>query len=101
METMIFGVPMASVLAMVGLSFLGYAAHVMLKVVDLRESDPTMTLWRYLSTYPYLTILKLAAVTGIAVGLAETDITKVVAAGAVTIGYTADSALDKLRNLGA
>ncbi len=87
-----FGVPIASVLTILGLCTFGYAGHVLWKVADLRDSDPTMTLKKYFSINPYRTIGKLVVVLGAVVGLAEPTLTPLSAVGAIGIGYGADSA---------
>ena len=91
-----FGVPMSSVLITLGASVIGFAAHVLMKVADLRESDPSITLHKYFGRVPYRTTAKLLTVLISVVALAEPNITPLVVVGAAGIGYTADSAANRL-----
>lgn len=87
-----FGVPIVSILILLGLCSFGYAGHVLWKVAELRDNDPTITLSKYFSINPYRTIGKLVLVLGAVVGLAEPVLTPLSAVGAIGIGYGADSA---------
>jgi len=91
-----FGIPVSSVLILLGSSVVGFVAHVLMKVADLRESDPAITLTSYFSINPYRSAAKLLTVLISVVALAEPQITPLVVVGAAGIGYTADSAANHL-----
>ena len=91
-----FGVPLTSVLITLAASVVGFAAHVLMKVADLRETDKSVTLTSYFSRVPYRTTAKLLTVLISVVALAEPNITPLVVVGAAGIGYTADSAANRL-----
>ena len=91
-----FGVPINSVLIILGASVVGFAAHVLMKVADLRENDPSITLKKYFSRNPYRSAAKLLTVLISVIALAEPQITPLALVGAAGIGYTADSAGNRL-----
>ena len=91
-----FGIPISSVLIILGASVVGFAAHVLMKVADLRENDPSITLKKYFSRNPYRSSAKLLTVLISVIALAEPQITPLVVVGAAGIGYTADSAANHL-----
>ncbi len=91
-----FGVPVALILILLGSSVVGFVAHVLMKVADLRETDPSMTLTSYFSINPYRSVAKLLTVLISVVALAEPQITPLALFGAAGIGYTADSAGNRL-----
>ena len=97
-----FGVPIESILIILGASVFGFAAHVLMKVAELRDADPTMTLHKYFSINPYRSAAKLMTVIIAVVAVAEPQITPLVIAGGAGIGYAADSAGNRiLKNLGS
>ena len=87
---------MSSVLIILGASVVGFAAHVLMKVGDLRENDPSITLHKYFNRNPYRSAAKLLTVLISVLALAEPQITPLVVVGAAGIGYTADSAANHL-----
>ena len=91
-----FGVPISSILVLLAASVVGFAAHVLMKVADLRENDPSITLHKYFNRNPYRSAAKLLTVLISVVALAEPQITPLIVVGAAGIGYTADSAANHL-----
>ena len=88
-------IPLSSLLMIVVATVVGFFAHVLLKVGELREQDPAITLTKYFSQNPYRSVSKLIVVIGSTLVLAEPTITPMVLTGAFGIGYIADSAPNK------
>lgn len=93
---MLFGVPYASLAVILGLAAFGFVTHVILKVAELRDADSSVTLTSYFSVNPYRTIGKGLTVVGAVIGLAQPEITPLVAVGCYAMGYAADSAGNRL-----
>lgn len=72
----------------------GLAAHFLGKLMELRRSDTTLTLRRYVSAHPYQLMYSCvaAAIAGVAMGFYG-ELTPITAIGA---GYMCDSILDKI-----
>ncbi len=91
-----FGIPISAMLIILAASMVGFAAHVLMKIADLRENDPSITIKKYFSINPYRSAAKVLTVLISVVALAEPEITPLVVVGAASIGYTADSAANHL-----
>jgi len=57
----------------IGLMLLGNVTHVIKKVVEVRQTDGTFSVWKYLSMYPYKTFLIVMAGFGGYLGLLSAD----------------------------
>lgn len=95
-DALIFGVPAASVLLLLAGTSAGFAAHVLAKVGELRETDSSVTLYRYFQMQPYKSLSKFILVLGASIGLATQDVTPVVFFSAIGVGYAADSVGNRL-----
>jgi len=92
------GIPLDSLALLLSAAALGYVGHVFLKIAEIREtSDGSMTLSRYLVAHPYRTASKAVAVVGALAALAEPVVTPMAFAGAIGMGYMADSAPNHLQ----
>jgi len=76
------------------LVFGGLAAHFLGKLMELRRTEKTLTLKRYVRAHPYQIMYSVvaAAIAGTAMGYYE-ELTPITAIGA---GYMCDSILDKI-----
>lgn len=76
--------------------FLGHLSHVLKVVIQLRETDRTMSLRQYIKDRPYKTVLALC---GSVVGyLILSDTGQLTMVGAMAVGYMADSVFDVAAN---
>lgn len=96
----VLGAPLLHVMATMGASVGGFIVHVLLEVNEIRETDDSsMTLSRYFLKVPYKTTAKFMLVLGAAAPLAGPEISWVGLAGAAGLGYSADSFLNKFKNI--
>jgi hypothetical protein len=72
----------------------GLAAHLLMKVIELRRSEASITLVSYLKAYPYTSLYSVvaAAVAGVAM-YHYNELTPITAVG---VGYMSDSIMDKI-----
>ena len=76
------------------LAFGGLAAHFLGKLMELRRSEPTLTLLRYVKAHPYQLLYSIVAVAISVVAMWHyEELTPITAIGA---GYMCDSILDKI-----
>jgi len=77
------------ILSTIGLMLLGNITHIVKKVVEVRQTVGTFSLWQYLSMYPYKTFLIVMAGVGGYFGLMSAgELTHV---SAFMVGFMANS----------
>jgi len=72
----------------------GWLAHLLMKVIELRRIEPTVSLFNYLRGHPY--VVAYSAIASAVAGVAIFHYGELTPLMAVGVGYMSDSIMDKI-----
>lgn len=101
MDTIFFdGISISGYLIMLGASAFGFVVHVLFKAGEMRDKNEDFTLRKdYFGRNPYRSLGKFLSVLAAGIFMASPDLTIALVAGAVGLGYSADSAFNSRKGI--